>query len=208
VLGAAYNPSAPAPPLAIYRKRFREDFFYQLYFQEPGLAEAELDAAPAEILRRLYVSPDTPAAQPEITEAAARAGGMIARLGRPLQRPHWLDEEDMAYLVAEFARAGFHGGLCYYRNIDHNWELLRSRCDSQIELDALFMAGSKDSVVTGSFGPEPDAELIAGRMRRWIPRLARVALLPDVGHWLQEEAPDRVNRELLEFLDSRAPEKR
>ena len=46
-------PRAPAPPTQIWRSIFGENFFYILYFQEPGVADAELGADPARTMRRM-----------------------------------------------------------------------------------------------------------------------------------------------------------
>ncbi|MGZ4515670.1 MAG: alpha/beta fold hydrolase, partial [Mycobacterium sp.] len=49
-------PPTPRPqvaPTKAWRKMFGENFFYILYFQEPGVADAELDADPARTMRRM-----------------------------------------------------------------------------------------------------------------------------------------------------------
>ena len=40
-------PRAQVPPTQAFRAIFGDNFFYMLYFQEPGVADAELDADPA-----------------------------------------------------------------------------------------------------------------------------------------------------------------
>ena len=47
-------------PIEAMRSGFRDNFYYILYFQEPGVAEAEFDKDPRAILSRLYLSPDSP----------------------------------------------------------------------------------------------------------------------------------------------------
>jgi pimeloyl-ACP methyl ester carboxylesterase len=37
-------------------------------------------------------------------------------------------------------------------------------------------------------------------MERNVPNLHRKLILPGVGHWTQQESPQAVNRELIEFL--------
>ncbi len=41
-------PRAQVPPTQAFRMIFGDNFFYMLYFQEPGVADAELDADPAQ----------------------------------------------------------------------------------------------------------------------------------------------------------------
>ena len=52
-------PPLPRPrqaPTAAWRKAFGENFFYILYFQEPGVADAELNGDPARFMRRIDVA--------------------------------------------------------------------------------------------------------------------------------------------------------
>ena len=37
-------------------------------------------------------------------------------------------------------------------------------------------------------------------MEQAVPNLDRVVLLPDCGHWIQQERPDDLNAELIDFL--------
>jgi len=46
-------PRAKLPPTQTFRKTFGEHFFYMLYFQEPGVADAELGADPGRTIRRM-----------------------------------------------------------------------------------------------------------------------------------------------------------
>ena len=39
-------------------------------------------------------------------------------------------------------------------------------------------------------------------MRAVVPNLREVVILPGIGHWTQQEAPEAVNRAMLEFLRS------
>jgi pimeloyl-ACP methyl ester carboxylesterase len=57
---------------------------------------------------------------------------------------------------------------------------------------ALYISGDKDPV--GTFAP-------VDPMKASVPHLKIVAV-PDCGHWTQQEEPERVNTELIEFLRS------
>lgn len=82
-LPAAAASSSLSYVLPRLRGLYGENFFYMLYFQEPGLAEAELDADPRGLLSRFFSLPDTPREPPRITDPGATAGGLIGRLGAP-----------------------------------------------------------------------------------------------------------------------------
>jgi pimeloyl-ACP methyl ester carboxylesterase len=192
-----------AAPSSLLRERFGENFYYMLYFQSPGVAEAEFDPNPRAILERIYTSPDTPREPPEVTDPRASAGGWVRRLGRPKQLPPWLRAEDLDYYVQEFTRTGFRGGLNYYRNLDRNWGLTAQLADGQVHQPALFIGGEKDQVLAGRTAADLEA-----LMRPIVPALRKVEVLPGAGHWVQQERADQVNDLLLQFLKDVSPPKR
>ena len=56
-LSVPYSPRPEQPPLDTMKKMFKDRFFYQLYFQEPGVAEAEFEQDLTTTLRKfLYVA--------------------------------------------------------------------------------------------------------------------------------------------------------
>lgn len=185
-----------APPMEIYRKRFGDKFFYQLYFQKPGVAEAEFDADPRGILSRLLCSPDSFRHKPQIEDKRMDAGGWIPRLGEPRALPLWLSEADLDFYVEEFSRAGFAGGINYYRNIDRNWELMAPYADEKIQIPTLFIAGDKDMVIG-----KTTRESLFETMSKRLSDLREVVLLPNIGHWVQQEAPEQTNAAILSFLE-------
>jgi pimeloyl-ACP methyl ester carboxylesterase len=109
--------------------------------------------------------------------------------------PNWLTEADLAYFAAVYQESGFRGGLNWYRNIDRNWELTAPWQGAQIHQPSLFIAGSKDGVITGLIG----AKLVK-EMERVLPNLRQKLILDGAGHWIQQERPDEVNAALITFL--------
>jgi pimeloyl-ACP methyl ester carboxylesterase len=182
-------------PTRIWKQRYGDHFYYILYHQEPGVAEAEYDANPEGLLRMLYASPDSPRDAPLITDPHKDAGGWIGRWGMPKTLPQWLSEEDLAYYVGEFTRVGFRGGLNYYRNFDRNHELM-AQVDPVIKVPALFIVGEKDLVITGM-----DREQLEQRMRPVAPYLRHIEWLEGAGHWIQQERPQECTQALLTFLE-------
>ena len=53
-LGVPYLGRGPMPSIQLFRNIYKDRFFYQLYFQEPGVAEAELEADVRTSLRKFY----------------------------------------------------------------------------------------------------------------------------------------------------------
>ncbi len=112
-----------------------------------------------------------------------------------LPLPHWLDETDIAYFAEAYKKSGFRGGLNWYRNLDRNWELTAPWQGAQIHQPSLFIAGSKDFVITGLIGAKR-----IGDMERVLPNLRQKLIIEGAGHWVQQERPDEVNAALIAFL--------
>ncbi len=183
-------PRSRRPPTHGWRKRFGDRFFYILYFQEPGVADAELARDPAVTMRRTLGG-----VRPRDDQLAEmlRAGpaGYLDRLPEPDGLPDWLSEEELNYYVETFARTGFTGALNWYRNFDLNWELSAQAPATTIAVPSLFVVGDQDPVLR--FTPtDRSAEVISGPYRELI--------IDGAGHWIQQERPGEVNQALLELL--------
>lgn len=196
LMSVPYGGRGPTNPLDGLRESFGDNFFYMLYHNEPGgVAEAEYDANVRDFLFRIYQSPNSPRHPPQVTDPKRSAGGWIPRLGEPLGLPDWLTEADLDYYVSQFERSGFRGGLNYYRNLGRNWALTEHLDGARIGVPTLFIAGSQDLVVGGA--SRADLEAI---MADTVPDLRDVVLIPEVGHWVQQEAPEATNEAMLSFL--------
>ena len=198
-MSVIYGGRATNRPVVKLRQEAEEDFFYTSYFQTPGVAEAEFDANPRQLISRLYTSrsPGTPTHPPEVTDPSAAAGGWLPRLGEPVRLPEWLSEQDLDYYTAQFEWSGFAGGINYYRNGARNWDLTPQLADARIHQPALFLAGDLDIVNRNATREE-----LAARMAPNFTDLRDVILLPGIGHRVQQQAPDETNRIVLEFLAS------
>ena len=165
-------------------------WFYWHYFQEPGVAEAEFEADVDRFMRLVTYGRGL--------DLVLKPGGRFLDGGVvPETMPPWLDEAALAHMVAAYRASGFRGGLNWYRNIDRNWELTGPWQDARVLQPALFIAGAKDGVIRGPIGSRSLADL-----ESLVPNLRRKIVLPDAGHWIQQERPDQVNRELVAFLDA------
>jgi pimeloyl-ACP methyl ester carboxylesterase len=173
-----------------------EQQFYQLYFQEPGKAEAELEAdVRTSLAMFLYAaSGDAPPAR-RWRFLFGKSERLLDSGTVPDALPPWLTEQDLDVFTESFERSGFRGGLNWYRNLDRLWELTRCLCGAPLRQPALFCAGDLDAVVT-MYRSAFDA------LERTTPNLRQKVLLPGAGHWIQQERPAEVNRLLLEFLAS------
>lgn len=196
-------PGLPLRPTALMPQT-PEALFYILYFQQPGVAEAELERDPRESVLRLFYGASGEVPRERIFDGmvprhppASAGGGFLRALGPAPRLPAWLTERDLDVYAAEFTRTGFAGGLNWYRNIDRNAELLAPFSDLRIQVPALFIAGELDPVVR-----LPNNDRLVAELGKHAPQLRRTLLLPGCGHWTQQERPQEVNAALLEFLAS------
>jgi pimeloyl-ACP methyl ester carboxylesterase len=204
-LSVPYRPRGPARPTTLMPQT-ADAQFYQLYFQQPGIAEAELEKDPRVSLQTmLYGASGEGAAAMRALAASGGAvpsAGMVPRgsgllLGTvvPPPLPPWLSEADIAFYAGEFARSGFRGPLSYYRIVDRNWELLAPFADVKVTVPALYIAGDPDMVLAA-----PGTAEYLAKLREFVPALRDTIILPGCGHWTQQERPAEVNAAIIEFL--------
>ena len=182
--------------MAIARRNYGDKFFYQLYFQQPGLAEGELDGNPREFLSRIYTSPATPRDPPQVVDPRASAGGWTVRIGKPKASVPWMKEPDLDYYVGEFEGSGFFGPISRYRNHERDFEWLQQFKGRTLDQPSLLIGGDKDPAFNG-FGRIADP---GAMMRNFATRLQGVHVLPGCGHWTQQERPAEVNAILIPWL--------
>ncbi|HEV3367399.1 MAG TPA: alpha/beta hydrolase [Acidimicrobiales bacterium] len=189
---------SPARPTEIFEAIFADKFFYMLYFQEVGPAEAELEADPRTFLRTMfYAAGGEGMATGEALRDAPRQGtGFLDVLAQaPEQLPAWLTEEDVDVYATAFAETGFFGPLSFYRNIDANWERGRDIPASTLAMPIGFLTGSLDPVAL--MMPGAAAEMAAA-----LPDFRGVTTVDGAGHWVQQEQPEVTTAALLAFLSS------
>lgn len=183
-------------PLELLRASGVTNFYWQ-YFQTPGVAEAELERDVARTMR--IVLGGRGLADPTAAMFVQAGKGFLGHATTDEPLPVWLSEADLAYFTEAFRKSGFRGGLNWYRNLDRNWELTAPWQDAQIHQPSLFIAGSKDAVITGLIGAKRVNEL-----ERVLPNLKRKLIIEGAGHWVQQERPDEVNAALVGFLKESA----
>jgi pimeloyl-ACP methyl ester carboxylesterase len=206
ILSIPFRPRPPAPPTSLM-PHTADAVFYQLYFQAPGVAEAEMDKDPRLALRTIFFSLSGEGVA-AIRAMAASSGkspgaGMVPRTGGlvpsgvAIPLPSWLTEAHLDVYAAEFKRSGFRGPLNYYRNIDRNWELAAAFEGTKVTVPALFIAGDQDVVLAF-----PGAAEHIANMKEFVPLLRDIQMLPGCGHWTQQERPTEVSAAIIEFLRS------
>jgi pimeloyl-ACP methyl ester carboxylesterase len=171
------------------------DNFYLQYFQKPGVAEAELQQDIRGALRRLYYTAGGEMVETDKGFGRLTGGTLLANTVDPETLPPWLNDADLDYYAAEFARAGFRGGLNWYRNLRRNWELSGPWRSQPIRQPSQFIAGSRDGVLRF-----PAAKSQLDAYPTTLPGLRGSHILDGAGHWVQQERAADVNRLLIDFL--------
>jgi pimeloyl-ACP methyl ester carboxylesterase len=192
-LSVPYSPRGSAPPTMLMRQDAGKNFFYMLYFQQPGVAEAEIERDVAATLRAVYYSVSGEGYPRRRGRSFPKDSRWLDTLLQPEHLPAWLTQADFDFYVAEFTRTGFTGGLNWYRAIDRSWELLAPFHHARVGVPALYVAGEEDPVLRMY-------RAAADSLGRTVPKLTESVVLPGCGHWTQQERPAEVNAALLRFL--------
>jgi pimeloyl-ACP methyl ester carboxylesterase len=164
---------------------------YMATFQEPGVGEAmlerDVEATFRALIRRRGMTLDEfRASPPEIQEVPA---GVF--VGDPqLFGDELLGREDLAVYVDVYRRTGFTGGLNWYRALHEDW---REGLGHEFVIDkpALMISAADDFFLPPDF--TEGMELLLPQLEKHV--------IPDAGHWLQQERPAEVNALLIPWLE-------
>ena len=200
IFRAVVGMSVPfAPPgrvdlLAALRGQGIDDFYMQ-YFQQPGVAEAELERDVAATIRLINFNGSGDGPDRQAFGRLESGSGFLGGMAEPEILPDWLEGDLLAVYEAEFRRTGFRGGLNWYRNISRSWELLSPWRGAVIHQPSMFIAGTRDGVLQF-----PASRAQIDRFGRTLPGLRGCHLIEGAGHWIQRERTEVVNHLLVDFL--------
>ena len=176
------------------QENFGDNFWYIVYFQTPGVAEAELEADIRKSLRTTYFVASGDAPDGIWFTPKPASAKFLDGLPDPDPLPSWLTTEDLDYYVEQYKTSGFRGPLNWYRNIDRNIEITPQLAQAKIEQPSYFIAGKKDLVLSFAGGGLVD------QMDNYVSDLRGKTLIDGAGHWVQVEKPAETNAALLGFL--------
>ena len=147
---------------------------------------------PPQVFKSWYVLFFQLPALPELALSACDFRAVRNMFSRYPARKGAFSDEDIDEYIEALSRPGaLTAALNYYR--------------ANLTPDALQMArsarsGAETLVIWGALDPALGTDLLEG-LDRVAPRI-RIHRIPDAGHWVQNEAPEEVNRVLTEFLRS------
>jgi pimeloyl-ACP methyl ester carboxylesterase len=195
-MSVPYLPVGVDSSLDLWKQIYADRFFYQLYFQEPGVAEAELGADTAKSLRMIYFGISGNGAGLFLQPKAANAT-FLEGLVDPDPFPSWLTSEELAMCIDALEAGGWHGPLNRYRAQGFDSAEIGPMPDPILTQPATFIGGEHDAVrnfVPGvdifDFAPASCADFRG------------TTIVPGVGHWVQQEAPAATNTALQAFVES------
>jgi len=193
-LSVPYNQRRDTPPVQGIRRAVDGNFNYIVYFQEPGVAEAELEPDVRLFLETFYfhASAEAEPARQRLFWKSSQAR-LLETLVQPGNHQSWLSDRDLAYYTEGFTHSGLTGPINWYRNLDRNWELMKPYEGARIMHPALFVAGEQDPVLIST---KANVEALPST----VPGLKKQVILPKCGHWVQQECASEVNAELLAFF--------
>jgi pimeloyl-ACP methyl ester carboxylesterase len=136
-----------------------------------------------------------------VMDAAADMAATVAPHLPPREAAAWLTESALDVYAEEYGRTGFQGGLNWYRCSTSGlfaaeMALFHGR---PIEVPALFIAGAAD------WGRYQFPGAVEAMRERVFTRMQPVHVVPGAGHWVQQEQPAAVARQVLDFLRQGAP---
>lgn len=165
-------------------------FNYQLYFQEPGVAEAELEKNMSRTFKTFFRASDELGML--AVHKATEMGGLLVNTPENPSLSKITTEEEIEFYVQQFKKTGFRGPLNWYRNTERNWKWGCKGVGRKILVPALMVTAEKDIVLR----PQ-----MSKNMENWIPHLKR-GHIEDCGHWTQIEKPAELNEILIKWLET------
>jgi pimeloyl-ACP methyl ester carboxylesterase len=190
-----YLPRLSILPTQLFRSLVggKVERHYIAWFQEPGVAEAVLDARvrlvfeklmrrgvdEATMAKRVLADPEGPDMNP------FRRLERLETLGDTLLSPAELET-----YVAAFSRAGFRGGINWYRNWDRNWETAREVGAAKVDVPCLMITAAWDWALRPELAAGMPALIHDLEMHR----------IERCGHWTQQERPEELNPLLVDWL--------
>lgn len=210
-----YGGRPKEPILATMRREYGDErgegnprFFYQLHHQLPSAAEDY--ARDTELALRTLVCETLRAKGLETTPGPVRsdklwvdgrAEPLHRRLPQPTGLPPWISDEEFEYMVSEFKRNGWEGGMNWYRVLDQDWHTTPQLQGAKLVQPIAFIMGAEDAMVHVWGGIE---KVVKG-VKKACAKEPEILTVDGAGHWVTQECPETVTEFLLQFLHKHAP---
>lgn len=197
LMSIPYIPQGDTPFLDMMRFLYKDRFFYQLYFQAEGVAEAELEADVRTTLRKINFSWSGDAPLNLWLAHRPADAALLDGLIDPDPFPDWMTDQDLGVFVDAYQAGGFRGPLNRYRAQDIDFRELKELVGQPLVQPTTFVAGERDPMR----GLIPGLDLYQDPGQACADFRGSV-VVPGAGHLVQQEAPDAANVALEAFVKS------
>ncbi|XP_062108713.1 uncharacterized protein LOC133819467 [Humulus lupulus] len=194
-LSVAFNPRHPKRKPYETLKAVYGDDYYVCRFQEIGDIEDEFAKIGTQQVIKEFYSYRNPG---PLMFAKGKGFPHLKDAPTPTELPSWLTQQDLDYYTSKFENKGFTGGINYYRNINRNWELTAPWTGDKIKVPVMFIVGDLD-LVYNSLGTKD--YIHKGGFKKDVPFLEEVIVMEGVGHFINEEKPDEINKHIFYFFN-------
>ena len=201
-MSVPFTGRGPMPALDLWKEIYKDTFFYQLYFQKEGIAEAEFESDLPKSLFITYTNSDGRGMKNNLEKGQS---GLVPKKDKHStflegmevfeNFPSWFTQTDLDYFVSQFQMSGLRGPFNRYRAQNIDWNEL-SELDKKLSQPAFFITGTLDPVNFFISSDEP----LVDRIKTNYENLLFAEELEGIGHWTQQEAPEEVNSLILKFL--------
>ena len=202
-LSVPFMGRGPMPTLDLWKEIYKDRFFYQLYFQKEGVAEEEFESDLSRALFMTYTNSDGRGmkfnfekSQSGLVPEKNKDSTFLEGMEMFEDFPNWFTKEDLDYFVSQFEISGLRGPFNRYRAQNIDWHEIPELEGKILKQPAFFVTGTLDPV---NFFVPSDQTLI-DRIGPNYKDLLFAEELEGIGHWTQQEAPEKVNSFILDFL--------
>ena len=196
-LSVPYIPASDVSFVDSVREAYADRFFYQIYFQTEGVAEAELESDIPASLRKIFYAGSGDVPLDTWFRHKPVDAKLLDGMVDPKPYPAWMSSADIEVFVEAFRASGFRGPLNRYRAQRLDPAQLADIAGRPLLQPSCFIAGERDLVrhlIPGmDLFADPGAACADFR---------GATIIPGAGHWVQQEAPAATNAALAKFLNS------
>ena len=194
-LSVPYSRRGKISSTKLWENLYKNNFFYQNYFQKTDIPEKELEKNILSSLQKIYYWCSAEGYFDKIKTSKDINSSLLDNIPPPRDRLKWLRNDNLEAMVEDFEKSGFRGPLNRYRAQEIDWQELKELDNLSIVPPSLFIGGEYDPV--RRFIKDYDAYKNAGR---FCEDFKGCYIIKDAGHWVQQEKPKEVNKIIKNFL--------
>jgi soluble epoxide hydrolase/lipid-phosphate phosphatase len=192
-----FVPRLPIEPVEMLRFIFGDDM-YVVQMHDYGKIDAVLNREADRFfrtqMRKHVIGADAYFKLPR----DARRLDFLTQFGKPPTSPPFgeplMAEAELRVFIDTYRRTGFTGGINWYRNLTRNWHAAAG-VEQTIGIPSLMISAADDVVLPPS---------LTDGMEAYVPDLEK-HVIPDCGHWTQQEKPAELTALMVDWLGRRFP---